>query len=103
MPLEEINLGEWAKKTVGCSGADLANLCRHASSQAIKRTFGLQRLINPDIFTDEELSELKITEQDFELGLKISHHGQLLNADQRQLDVSNLKMLLATNRLNRIN
>ena len=31
------------------------------------------------------------------LGLKISHHGQLLNADQRQLGVSNLKMLLATN------
>lgn len=70
MPLEEINLGEWAKKTVGCSGADLANLCRHASSQAIKRTFGLQRLINPDNFTDEELSELKITEQDFECGFE---------------------------------
>lgn len=70
MPLEEINLAEWAKKTVGCSGADLANLCRHASSQAIKRTFGLQRLINPDNFTDEELSELKITEQDFECGFE---------------------------------
>ena len=63
----------------------------HASSQAIKRTFGLQ-FNQSDSFTDEELSELKITERDFESGLQISHHGQLLNADQRQLDVSNLKI-----------
>ena len=68
MPLEEIVLSKWAKRTVGCSGADLANLCRHASSQAIKRTFGLQRLTNPESFSNEELSELRITEQDFESG-----------------------------------
>lgn len=70
MPLEEINLSEWAKRTVGCSGADLANLCRHASSQAIKRTFGLQRLVNPDSFSEDELSELKIIQQDFESGFE---------------------------------
>ena len=66
MPMEDVSLQEWAKKTVGCTGADLANLCRHASTEAISRQFGMPRLSNPDRFSDDDLEQLKVTEHDFE-------------------------------------
>jgi len=66
MPLQEVSLSEWAKRTVGCTGADLANLCRHASGEALNRTFGIQRLTNPENFSEEELEELGIRHDDFE-------------------------------------
>ncbi|HJL96979.1 MAG TPA: AAA family ATPase [Candidatus Poseidoniaceae archaeon] len=66
MPLEEVSLSDWAMKTVGCTGADLANLCRHASGEALHREFGLPRLTNPENFSEMELEGLKILTEDFE-------------------------------------
>ena len=66
MPLEDVSLSEWAKKTVGCTGADLANLCRHASVQAISRTFEIQRLTSPENLSEIELEELYISDEDFQ-------------------------------------
>ena len=71
MPLEpEFSLNDWAKQTNGYTGADLANLCRHAAVLAMHRVFGVQRLMEPEPLSDEELSELEITDEDFELALE---------------------------------
>ncbi len=55
MPLDGVELVEWARKTNGYTGADLANLCRHASTLCLRRHFGLERLVSPDEFSEEEL------------------------------------------------
>jgi transitional endoplasmic reticulum ATPase len=66
MPLDGVVLPEWAKKTNGYTGADLANLCRHASTVSLRRLFGVERLVSSDDFTEEELQMIKIIHQDFE-------------------------------------
>ncbi|MBT7960763.1 MAG: AAA family ATPase [Euryarchaeota archaeon] len=65
MPLEaEFALEDWARKTNGFTGADLANLCRHAAVVAMRRVFG-ERLKQQEPLSDEELSELEILDEDF--------------------------------------
>jgi len=66
MPLEEVSLSDWSKKTVGCTGADIANLCRHASGEGLRRIFGIQRLTSPENFSEDELEDLRICTEDFE-------------------------------------
>ena len=65
MPLEDVELVEWARKTNGYTGADIANLCRHASTLCLRRQFGLERLVSPDEFTKEELEIINIIDEDF--------------------------------------
>ncbi len=73
MPLEaQFSIEDWAKKTTGFTGADLANLCRHSAVRAISRTFGKDRIGNPDVLTEEELHELEIKSEDFEASLEKS-------------------------------
>ena len=63
MPLEaEFALEDWARKTNGFTGADLANLCRHAAVVAMRRVFG-ERLKQQEPLSDEELSELEIMDE----------------------------------------
>mgnify|MGYP003339761408 CR=1 FL=1 len=67
MPLEPgFSLEDWAKKTNGYTGADLANLCRHAAVIAMDRVFGVDRLMDPDALPEDELLELEIGDDDFE-------------------------------------
>lgn len=67
MPLEPgFSLEDWAKKTHGYTGADLANLCRHAAVIAMDRVFGVDRLMDPDALPEDELLELEIGDDDFE-------------------------------------
>ena len=68
MPLEpEFSLNAWAKQTNGFTGADLANLCRYAAVAAMHRVFGNERLMRPEELSEDELSELEISDEDFEL------------------------------------
>jgi transitional endoplasmic reticulum ATPase len=70
MPLEPgFDLNQWAKQTNGYTGADLANLCRIAAKEAMSRVFGVERLMEPDPLSVEELSELEISDDDFEEAL----------------------------------
>lgn len=65
MPLINMEIADWARKTNGYTGADIANLCRHASTLCLRRHFGLERLIAPDEFTDEELEGIVVMDEDF--------------------------------------
>jgi transitional endoplasmic reticulum ATPase len=68
MPLEPgFSLNAWAKQTNGFTGADLANLCRSAAVAAMHRVYGNERLMRPEELTDDELSELEISDEDFEV------------------------------------
>ncbi len=70
MPLEDVDLSEYALKTHGFVGADLAALCREAAMFALRR-------IKPKInFAEskipfEIIQELKVTREDFENAFKI--------------------------------
>ncbi len=66
MPLEDVDLANWAKKTNGYTGADLANLCRHASTVSFRRLFGMERLNSPEEFSEDELNTINILDGDFE-------------------------------------
>jgi transitional endoplasmic reticulum ATPase len=65
MPLEQIDLEEWAMKTNGYTGADLANLCRHSIGIGLRRLFGFERLISEEVFSVEEMETISIIDQDF--------------------------------------
>jgi len=70
MPLENVNLSDYAMRTHGFVGADLAALCREAAMFALRR-------IKPKIdfakakIPFELIQELKVTREDFETALKI--------------------------------
>ena len=82
MPLEEeFSIDQWARNTNGYTGADLANLCRHAAVAAIHRVYGVDRLMDLDLVEDDELSNLTITHEDFELSLEKARPYRI---DQRQ-------------------
>lgn len=71
MPLEpEFSLNAWAKQTNGYTGADLANLCRHAAVLAMHRVYGNERLMQPEELSEDELTELEISDEDFELAME---------------------------------
>ncbi len=77
MPLEPgFSLEAWAKKTPGFTGADLANLCRHAAVTAMNRVFGVERLMAPEELREEELETLEVGDLDFEQGKEraLPHH-----------------------------
>jgi transitional endoplasmic reticulum ATPase len=65
MPLADMEIDDWARKTNGYTGADIANLCRHASTACLRRQFGLERLITSDDFSDEELEKIEVKGEDF--------------------------------------
>jgi transitional endoplasmic reticulum ATPase len=66
MPLAaDFSIEKWAEKTAGYTGADLANLCRHATVHAITRTFGKERIAKPEPCSEEELKQLEIVDLDF--------------------------------------
>ena len=68
MPLEkDVDLRKLAEITYGYTGADIAALAREAAMKALRRALQ-QGIINPDdpnTFTDENLSRIKVTMQDF--------------------------------------
>ena len=57
------------RNTNGFTGADLANLCRYAAVSAIHRVYGVERLMDLQTVEDEELSNLTIMHEDFEVSL----------------------------------
>ena len=70
MPLEpDFSLNAWAKQTNGYTGADLANLCRHAAVLAMHRVYGIERLMQSEELSEDELTELEISDEDFELAM----------------------------------
>jgi len=68
MPLEkDVDLRKLAEITYGYTGADIAALAREAAMKALRRALQ-QGIINPEdpnTFTDENLSRIKVTMQDF--------------------------------------
>ena len=82
MPLEEeFSIEQWARNTNGFTGADLANLCRYAAVSAIHRVYGVERLMDLQAVEDEELSNLTIIHEDFEVSLPKAKPYRI---DQRQ-------------------
>jgi len=68
MPLDkDVDLRKLAEITYGYTGADIAALAREAAMKALRRALQ-QGIINPEdpnTFTDENLSRIKVTMQDF--------------------------------------
>lgn len=70
MPLEDVDLKKYARKTHGFVGADLAALCREAAMFALRRIRSKinyqEAKVSPDILLD-----LKVTRDDFNEAMKI--------------------------------
>ncbi|MHA1895584.1 MAG: CDC48 family AAA ATPase [Candidatus Helarchaeota archaeon] len=70
MPLENVDLEDFAKRTHGFVGADLASLCREAAMFALRRMRHKINM-NDNKIPAETLLELNVNSNDFENALKI--------------------------------
>lgn len=70
MPLKDINLEEYANRTHGFVGADLASLCREAAMFALRRV--LPKIdLETETIPPEVLFSMKVTKEDFETAMRI--------------------------------
>ncbi|MHA1312462.1 MAG: CDC48 family AAA ATPase [Candidatus Helarchaeota archaeon] len=70
MPLENVNLEEYARRTHGFVGADLASLCREAAMFALRRIRSKINFQEAKV-SPEVLMDLKVIKKDFEEAMKI--------------------------------
>ncbi len=70
MPLSDVDLHEYAIRTHGFVGADLAALCREAAMYSLRRV--LPKIdLETEIIPPKVLFELKVTHDDFETAMKL--------------------------------
>ena len=70
MPLKDVNLEDYAARTHGFVGADLAALCREAAMFALRRV--LPKIdLETETIPPEVLFSLKVTREDFETAMRI--------------------------------
>jgi len=70
MPLKDVNIEDYAARTHGFVGADLASLCREAAMFALRRV--LPKIdLETETIPPEVLFSLKVTREDFETAMRI--------------------------------
>lgn len=69
MPLEEVNLDEFANLTHGFVGADLQSLAKEAAMKALRRLLPKLNLEEEQI-PQKDLDQLKVTKEDFQNALR---------------------------------
>jgi len=70
MPLKDVNIEDYANRTHGFVGADLASLCREAAMFALRRV--LPKIdLEKETIPPEVLFSLKVTREDFETAIRI--------------------------------
>ncbi|NVM54758.1 MAG: CDC48 family AAA ATPase [Candidatus Helarchaeota archaeon] len=87
MPLKDVNLHEYAVRSHGFVGADLAALCREAAMYALRRVIPKIDL-ETEIIPPEILFELKVTRDDFEAAMKLVEPSALREV---LLEIPNVK------------
>ncbi|MHA1652127.1 MAG: CDC48 family AAA ATPase [Candidatus Helarchaeota archaeon] len=70
MPLKNVDLEEYAIRTHGFVGADLAALCRESAMHALRRVLP-QLDLDTETIPPEILFSLKVTREDFEAAMKL--------------------------------
>ena len=72
MPLQKVKLDDLADKTYGFVGADLAALAKEAAMNSLRRVLpDVSALKENEIIPKEILEKLKVTQDDFEYGMRM--------------------------------